>query len=370
MRHTFTVNSIFGGHQPSSFFGTKDQFLQSIGIDPDVPLTDSASDVYPAGAIRPVAYSAFSGSAIDAAPIAIITTPKTSLVYVVLANGKLISYTSALAGETLIGQVSGSVARGAFYYNNYIYIIKPTDVSRYGPLDGAAALTNNVWTGATLGSLTALTDTSYPTTLLSLGYLNHWGITHVDNAAYFLDFLNGVGMVHKIKTTRSAAEGDTNDGSAYNALDLPFNYIPITIASFGNDIAVAACLTSNTSIVQGMARLFLWDTTSASFYRAIPLPDPICSVLLYINGILYGISGDLVKGHRLWRYVGGDAVETLAHIPQGGPPMQGAADYCGSRIVWATYTTYPYNSSGIMAYGSKSDLFPRGLHHIAINTFT
>lgn len=356
--------------QPSFYFGLEQEFLQSIGIDPDVPATDTSTDLETAGIIRPVAYEVFSSTAIDAEPIAIITTPKNSTVYVVLSNGKLVSYTSSLGSETTIGTVSGNVARGAWYYNNYIYIAGTTNLSRYGPLDNSPSLTNGVWTGATLGSQTALTDTTYPTTLFSLGYLNHYGHVHVDDKAYFLDFKAGIGYVHFVKTIKTTAEGDTNSGSTYGALDLPLNYVPMTLTSYGNDIVVAATPTTNTGIIQGKAKLFFWNTTDDSFYRAVDLPDPICSALWYENGILYGLSGDLQKGVKLWRYVGGDAVESLKQRNDGHPPMQGAVESVGNRIVWATFTTRPYNSSGLMAYGSKSDLFPRGLHHIAMSSFT
>lgn len=368
MRHTFVVDSIFEGQQPSFYAGGKSEFLQSIGIDPDVPLSDDASDLDISGAIRPVVYNKFSGAEIDAAPIAIITNPKNSLTYVILTNGKLLSYTSALSAGTLIGQVSGNAARGGFYYNNYIYVMKPTNVSRYGPLDGVAALTNDVWTGATLGSLAALVDTTYPTTLLSLGYLNHFGMVHVDDRAYFLDFANGVGMVHFIKTTKVTSEGDTNSGSTHNFLDLPLNYIPITMAPLGTDIVVAATYTKDSVINQGPAALFFFNPadTTPSFYRVVHLPDPICTGLKYQNGILYGLSGDLNKGYRLFKYIAGDTIQTLKFIPDGHPPMQGAVDAYGNRIAWAHFTTQPFNSSGVMAYGSKSDLFPRGLHHIAV----
>lgn len=370
-KFTIEISSIFEGMMPSSNFGKADEYLAGIGIDPDVPASDSASDLKTAGIIRPVNYVKFSGANVTAAPIAIITTPKNSLVYVVLANGRLISYNSSLASETLVGTVSGNVARGAFYYNNYIYIIKPGDVSRYGPLSNSPSLVDNVWTGATLGSLTALTDTTYPTTLLSIGYLNHFGIVHVDNRAYFLDYAGGKGRVHFIKTKKTTEEGDTNDGSSYDFLDLPFNFIPLTITSLGNDLVVSGTYTTNGTVNQGQAALFFFNPadTTPSFYRVVKLPDTICTVLSYDNGILYGISGDIAGGYRLWRYVGGDSVETLKIIEDGYPPLQGAHCAVGNRLVWGANTQYPLVSSGLYAYGSKSDLFPRGLHHIALSGF-
>lgn len=428
---------------PSALFGSENQYLQAIGIDPDVPLTDSATDIKTGGSIRPVQYAQFSGAEIDAAPIAIITEPKSDLTWVVLSNGKIIAYEDDLtsANSHSIGQVSGNKARGAWYYNNYIYITTPTDVSRVGPLntlpfDGqtgnfttgltitggtsgataviisqvdagatgtltldqisgtfldnetitdsgsgsatvnrtfASLLTDGVWTGATLGSQTALKDSGYPVTLFNIGYLNHFGFAHTNGVSYFLDFKDGLGYIHKIQTTKTTNQGDTNDGSAYGsvgALSLPFDYIPITACSYGIDVAVTATPTSDTTVNQGNAILAFWDAAEELFYRIIKLPDPICSVLKYVNGTLYGLSGSLNGGYRLWRYVSGDVIETLKIIEDGLPPLQMAADFAGNRLVWGANTTLPIVSSGLYAYGSKSDLFPRGLHHIAVSGFT
>lgn len=369
---TFTIDDIFSGWMPSAQYGQKGEYLTSIGIDPDMPLSDSSSDIKTGGAIRPVNYVAFSGANVTAPPVAIITTPKNTNVYVVLTNGRLISYNSSLASETLIGTVSGNVAQGAAYYNNYIYIMTGTNVSRYGPLDGSPSLTDSVWTGATLGTQTALTNTTYPNTLLSIGYLNHFGIVHVDNALYFLDFKAAVGLVHKIKTKKVTAEGDTDDGSAYGVLDLPFNYLPLALSSYGNDLVVSASFTTSGTILQGKSALFFWNPadTIPSFYRKVDLPDAICSALKYNNGTLYGLSGDINGGYRLFRYVGGDSIESLKIIEEGNPPLQGAIDCVANRVIWAADTTYPMVASGLFAYGSKSDMFPRGLHHIAVSGFT
>lgn len=428
---------------PSAMFGGEGEFLTSIGIDPDVPLTDSATDLKTGGAIRPVQYATFSSTEIDSAPIYAEVNPKSDMMWVVLSNGKVVAYKDTLvsADSYSIGQVTGSNARGATYYNNHIFIFGTgasfTDVSMVGPLNTlpfdtqtanytvglvvtgatsgatgrivsqvdagatgtltleqisgifidneiitdtstgsamvnrtfASLITNGVWTGATLGTQTALTDTNYPTTLFSIGYLNHFGWVHPNNFLYFLDYKQGVGMVHAIRTTRTTNEGDTNSSSAYNALDLPLGYIPMVGASFGNDVAVAASVATDSTAHQGNAKLFLWDTTADSFYRSVSLPDPICSVLWYENGVGYGLSGAISGGYRLWKYVGGDSVETLKIIEDGYPPLQMARAAVGNRLAWGANTTIPITSSGIYAYGSKSDLFPRGLHHIAISGF-
>lgn len=372
---TFTIGSIFDGIMQTSMFGGASQYLAGIGIDPDVPLSDDAGDVKTAGLIRPVNYVKFSGEAVDSAPIAIITTPKDAYVYVVLSSGSLVRYDSDLSNETVLGHVQESSsdveARGADYYNNYIYIRTPHDVSRWGPLDGSPSMTDEFWTSDL--SKTALTDSDYPLTLFDVGYLNHYGTVHVDAALYFLDYADGIGMVHFIKTEKGSAQGDTDNSvrpSAFNFLDLPDDFIPITISSYGNDLVVGGAFTTDATIHQGRAAIFFFNPadTTPSYYRVVYLPDTICSVLKYDNGILYGISGDLAGGYRLWRYVGGDSVETLEMVEDGVPPLQGAADYVASRLVWAANTTYPMVSSGLYAYGSKSDLF-KGLHNIAVSGF-
>lgn len=445
-RRTITVQSIFEGLAPSKNFGSTNEYFQGIGIDPDMPITDASTDLQPSGFIRPVNYAAFSSTEIDAAPIAIVNEPKSDMTWVVLTNGKVRAYTTALASASAasIGQVTGNSASGAFYYNNYIYITGTgasyTDISIVGPLNtlpydaqsgnftaglvvtggtsGATAtivsdvdagatgtltlenisgifqdnetitdtstgsatvartyaslITNGVWTGATLGSQTALVNTKYPLYLQSTNYLNHFGFAHTDGAAYVLDFKLGLGYVHKIQTTRTTNEGDTNDGSTYGSvsgLTLPRNYLPFVACSFGTDIAIASTKTISASINQGNAILSLWNAADALFYRHIPLPDPICTWLKYVNGNLYGLSGSLSGGTRLFRYLGGDAIETLKIIEDCQPPMQYGADFIGNRIVWAANTTTPMISSGLYAYGSKSDLFPRGLHMCAVSDF-
>lgn len=371
-----TINSIFEGQAPSFSFGQPGQFLSSMGIDPDVPLSDVAADIKTSGVLRPVKYASFSGSNVTASPVAILTTPKNSNVYTILSNGRLVSYSSALGSESLVGTVAGGNASGAFYYNNYIYILgtgaSKDDVSRYGPLDNSPSLVDNVWKGATLGSQTALTNTTYPTTRNSVLYLNHAHCVHVDNKAYFLDFKNGRPMIHYIKTSKVTNEGDTNSSSTYDAMpNLPYGYIPMAVWSYGQDLVIALSRAgTDGTVTQGPSILIFWDTTSTNFYRIVNIPDPITTGLRYANGVLYIISGHLAGGIRLSRYVGGDSIETLQYIPEGHPPMQNAIDFFGNRIVWAAFTTYPDNSASLFAYGSKSDLFPRGLHNIAVSGLT
>ena len=345
---TLTINSILGGHSSLKYLTAENQYLDSIAIDPDFPISET--DKKPSGMLRPVAYEKFSGANVDGNPIAIITNPKDTKVYAVLDNGDIISYTSALGSETLVGTVAGANAEGACYYNNYIYIFgtgaDKDDVSRYGPLDGSPSLADNVWKGATLGSQTALGDTAYPSIRGSGNLPNHWGFAHQDNRLYFCDYKDGTGYIHFIKTKKTTDEGDTNDGSTYNALDLPFGFMPVCITNWGTDLVIGAIQTSNSTLSQGKAALFFWDCSSSSFYRIVYLPEPVVSALLNNNGIVYIWAGRFSTdgGYSVRKYIGGDTIsrdEDSLIFGEGHPPLQGAVDGLGSRIVWGSWITTP-----------------------------
>lgn len=391
MRKTITIEQLFSGLQPTQYFGPKGSYLAGIGIDPDLPLTDAVGNRLTSGVIRPSAYASFDGAEVNANPVAIITTPKSALIYVVLSNGKLISYDSSFGSETLIGTVTGSVANGAAYYNNYIYIFTGTDVSRYGPLDGTPSLTNTVWTGATLGSLTALVNTTYPSLRGGGTYPNHWPHLHVDGKLYFVDHdststtdtRRGKGLIHFIRTkygtSGTAHEGAVNDTSTFNALDLPYGFMPVAIESYGTFLVIAAIQTSNSTLNQGRAALFFWDTFSPSFNGSpLFLPDPLVTALKNVNGRLYIFSGaisngtDVSNGYRVSVYVGGNRVEQVYYSNTGAPPLPGAVEAVGDRLVWGTFEQIPTTTAAspeyyavVMAYGSKDNRIPKGVHCIA-----
>ena len=348
---TIFINSVFGGLQSSRFFAGEGQYAAGIGFDPFMALSDAVGDRLASGVLRPTAYEDFSGANVNADVIKIMTNPKDNNTYVVLKNGRLISYDNALGTETLVGTVTGSNAEGAAYYNNYIYIFgtgaSNDDVSRYGPLDNSPSLTNGVWTGATLGTQTALVDTTYPAYRGGGTLPNHWAHVHVDNKLYFCDFKDGQGQVHFIKTTKGTDEGDTDDGSVYGALDLPFGFMPTCIASLNNDIAVGAIQTSDSDVDQGKAHLFLFDTTSESFYAQIPVPDPLITALWNNNGVLHTFSGqvssgaDVSNGYRVGAYLGGQQITTQYLSEVGAPPLPGAIEDFGDMLIWGTFTQIP-----------------------------
>lgn len=378
-KQTFTINSIWEGVAPSQYFARQGNYLAGIGIDPDLPQSDAVGSRQTSGLLRPSGYASFDSGNVNANPNWILTSPKTVLVYTYLNNGRLISYNSSLyiGSEALIGTASSGAGNGGGYYNNYLILPTPTDISMYGPLNDTATLYNSRWTGAALGTQTALTNTTYPS-IRGAGVMpNHAGHAHTDNRWYFCDFKNGVGYVHYIKTSMTTKEGDTNNGSTYNALDLPFGFMPTDIESWGNDIVVAAIQTSNSTINQGRACLFFWDTASTSFYNQVWLPDSLITALLNNNGKLYVFSGsistgaDVSNGYRISVYLGGQTTKQVYYSESGSPPLAGAVEAIGDRIAWGTFEQLPTTTGAspeyygvVMALGSKRNDVPQGVHGI------
>ena len=364
-----TIDQIFEGKMPSSNYGQNGQYLDAVAIDPDAPASDGTTDLKSSGFIRPVAYQKFSSTGLVAPPLWIITTPKGTTSYVHDNAGHIVSYDSALGTETALHTVSSSTGNGAEYYNNYMYYASGTDIGRYGPLDGSPSFVDNFWT-STLG-LTALANTTYPNTRHSILYPNHVMKAHVDNKLYIADVIGGQGVLHFIKTKKVTAQGDTNDGSAYNALDLPFDYKPMCIESYGNNIAIGASFGNSSTVNQGDSALITYNPSNTNtFDSIIPVPDQVITALKFHNGVLYGWSGNLQGGTHFWYYVGGFTIQTIKYIPDAIPPLPGAIEIEANRIMWGGFTVYPIASASVFAYGSKSNLFPKGLHNIARSTVT
>lgn len=436
------INQIFQGQSATQYFGSEGTYNTSVAIDPDLPIL--STDVRTSGFPVPVGYAEFSGSLVNAPVIKLITNPKNTLTYAVLTNGRLISYNSSLASETLIastftvtiaspgvftltahglalnnvvyfsttgalptgltagtayyvisagltadafqvsateggsavntsGSQSGTHSitmecHGAVYYNNYIYLFTQTNVSRYGPLNNSPALAHGFWV-TTLAEV-ALTDTAYPS-LRGVEIPNHFAHVHGDNSMYFLDFINGQGLVHRINTRKVTNEGDT-DGSTvpslYNALDLPFGFYPTAIESFGTNLIILGIYSTDATINQGKSAFVIWDPTNTISWNIGPvfLPDPLATAVLNVNGLIHVWSGNGQNGVRVSRYLGsGEAVKDLAYQEEGLPPLSGAVDALGNRIVWGGFTTNPATGAAVFAYGSKDSRVPAGLHNIA-----
>ena len=439
---TIKINQIFQGQSAAQYFGVEGTYNTSVAIDPDFPIL--STDVRTSGFPVPVGYAEFSGTNVNTPVIKIITNPKNTLTYAVLNNGRLISYNSSLASETLIastftvtiatpavftltahglaannvvyfstsgalptgltegtayyvistgltanafevstteggaavntsGSQSGThsitmACKGAEYYNNYIYLFTGTNVSRYGPLNNSPALTHGFW--VTTLSLTALTNTTYPA-LRGVTIPNHFAHVHGDNSMYFCDFINGQGLIHRINTKKVTDEGDTNGTtvvSAYNVLDLPFGFYPTSVESFGTNLVILGIYSTDATINQGKSAFVIWDPTNTTSWSTGPvfLPDPLATAVLNINGLIHIWSGNGQNGVRVSRYLGsGESVKDLAYQEEGLPPLAGAVDALGNRVVWGGFTTNPAIGSAVFAYGSKDSRIPAGLHNIA-----
>lgn len=373
---TIKIQSILNGFSPTQYLGSEGSYNSAVGIDPDFAV---GSDVKTSGLIVPVAYEKFSGTELTGFPNWIITNNKTDNSFVYTSDGKLHSFTNALAMRATDEAttafpitITGGAGNGAVFYNNFIYLAEATDISQYGGMDqaGSIAKTENVWTGAKF-SKAALTNTTYPT-VRGVPIPNHPMHVHGDNAVYFGDVVSGQGVIHKLKTKKVTIEGDTNDTvapSAFNALDLPAGYYPTDIESYGTDLVISTIYSTGATINQGNGALFFWDTTNTdTFYRQVALIDPLVTAMKNINGTLYIWSGNASNGVRLSKYIGGEQTQEVAYLEEGTPPFAGAVDAIGVRPVWGSWQTYPITSSSVFAYGSKKESLPKGLHNIVRST--
>lgn len=267
---------------------------------------------------------------------------------------------------------------GLAYYDNYLYLARRRNISRYGPLNGSPAFTNAYWI-TTLGKAT-LTDTTYPS-INGVMMPNHVMHRHTDNYLYICDVLSdstvntNLGGIHRIGTTKTTVEGDTTGVSnppAYNALDLPYGMYPTTLESYQTNLAVA--LIEGTSVVarQKNAKMTFWDTTSTSFSLITEdeFPDPLITALLNVNGILYVASGSATGGCRISRYTGGYTHEELWYNEDCFPPLQGAFAHLLNQVVFGTAVTYPSAYPVVMALGSKNAKLGRAVHGILKGTGT
>lgn len=367
-RQPFTIESIFEGHSATQNFSSKGQFAGSIGIDPDMPVSDSEKKI--SGYLRPTAMEKFSSTTITNTPLWLVTNPKDTNTYVYDSGGKVYSVDSDLAVTALNSgtALTSSSGNGSDYYDNYIYLAKNTDICRYGPLNGTASFTQTYWTGTL--SKTALTDTTYPT-INGQEMPNHVMHRHTDDKIYVCDVLSSnKGAIHYVKTTKTTVEGDTDDGSSHTALDFDYGYYPTSIETYETQLVVALIEGTATGSKQKPASLTFWDTTSAVFDKIIQIefPDPLITAMKNINGALYVWSGNANGGVRLSRFYGGYSYEELFYFEDGYPPLQGAVDGEMNRVVWGGITTYPESSVGVFARGSRSAKLGTGIHNILKST--
>lgn len=350
---TVKIDSILGGHAPTLLFSAPSQFDTSIGIDPDMPVTDSGVRI--SGLIRPTALAKFSGANITGYPLHFLTNPKDALIYAYMSDGKVTSYTNALSAETSVGTPTSGAGNGAVYYDNYNYFATPTDVSRYGPLNGSPSMTNTFWTG-TLAK-TALVNTTYPG-INGVTIPNHPMHYHAPtHTVYFADVVSGKAVLHSIKTLKTTVEGDTDNGSTSSILSTtPWGYLPTCIESYQDNIAIGCVQGTNATTQMKKAVLLFWDTVATAPTKtiAVELPDQLITALKNVDGILYVFLGNAQAGCHVVKFAGGYTFQEVGFWEECYPPLAGAVDHWMNRVIFGGNTSYPETSASVMAIGSKN----------------
>lgn len=357
---------------PSSSVGKPvPSYHAAIGIDPDMPINDTSKRL--SGYIRPTAMTKISATTITGAPLWIVTNPKDSFGYVYDNVGNTYTIDASL-NVTALQTLSGSIGNGAEYYDNGLLFATGLDIARYAPLDGTPTFTTNYWT-STL-SKAALSNTAYPT-INGVQIPNHPMFRHPTSGVCFIGDVSSnttantnLGAIHQIKTKKTTVEGDTDNGSGYNALLLQYGYYPTAIEAYQDTLAVAAIEGVSTTIKQKRATLYFWDMTSTSFSKVIQVefPDPFITAMKNVNGVLYVWSGNANGGCRLSRFTGGWSYEEVWFSEQGFPPFQGAVDSEMNRVVWGSSLTYPESAVTVMASGSRAEQAGGGVHNILKTT--
>jgi hypothetical protein len=126
--------------------------------------------------------------------------------------------------------------------------------------------------------------------------------------------------------------------------------------------------------MQGRACLFFWDTISGSFNNPVPVPDALITALKNVNGYLYVFSGSVStgtavsNGYRVSVYAGGQTLQQVHYANTGSPPLHGAVDSIGEKIMWGTFEQTPTTTPGssnyyavVKSFGSKDARFPKGI---------
>lgn len=348
-----TIESILGGQSKYVNYAAEDEFLHSYNIDPDLTSGFTQSD----GVISPTGVNALASNVtINGAPLWATVIPRSptgspnGLTYIYDAVGSVYTSSTELSvinGSTDLNDGGTATGNGAAYYDNYAYFSRDTTIARRGPLNGSPTWTDDYWV-STLG-MTALTNTEYPHYSLEgsdFRIPNHVLHRHSDGKLYIADVVDNKGTIHYISTSKTTVEGDTNNGSTYNALDLPYGMWPTALASYGSDLVVAMYEGEVTTDPTGYSRakLAFWDTISESYslITTVEFPDPVIYALLNTNGVLYVFSGQISQtGVRVTRFAGGYTFEQVSYIDHAYPPLAGAVDGFLNRVLFGGKTTEP-----------------------------
>lgn len=369
------IQTILGGNAVTTNFAQATQMRASLGIDPAQPIDDADTkySTIASGLIRPAASQRFSGVTITSAPLWTIPNPKTGNVHVYDAASSAYTIDATMTTVTALsdaGTLSG-LGNGCEYYDNYYYFATATDITRYGPMNGAPGFVINYWTGV-LGK-TALQNTTYPTTFKnSLRLPNHFLKRLSNGYMYIADVVGNNGTLHYIRTTKTTVEGDTDNGSTYNAVTMGYGLWPTALeAANGTDIAVALYEGSTANLRQARAKVAFWNTTSTNINKIIfcEFPDQIITALKNVDGVLYAFSGNVnAQGWRLSRHTGAYSFEEVYYSETGEPPLPGAVDGLLNRVLAGTFTTVPESDGVVTSYGLQKSSLGRGVFNVMRST--
>lgn len=363
---TIRIESIAGGISSYDYSARADQFFNSLGIDPssnDASITGRGSGF---SSLKPTRPQSITSTAFTSVPLWIAGAPKTTTTFLYDMKGSVYTGTTGYADLNDGGDSEGD---GMAYYNNYMYFARNTTVARLGPLDGDAVWTDDYW--VTILSKAALGRQAYPsrnTGFTDAEYPRHVLHRHTDGKLYIADVVDNQGTIHYIKTTKTTYEGDTDDGSKYDALNLPYGYYPTDIESLGDDLVISAFegrrYTDSTTYpggTEGRAALFFWDTTSDNFYRIIQreFPDQIITALENSNGVLYTFScnpGTEPTGLRVLRYLGGRSFEQVLLLPDIDAPFAGGTTTQLNQIFFGSTNSFQsYGRPAIWSIGLPNE---------------
>lgn len=394
---TKTINQILKGICSMENYCAETEYLGGIGIDPDMPKTDS--DKKSSGFIRPTSQEVLSTLTTSQIPLWIITNPKNKDVYIHFSNGNIYKTDASYTAPALYDSTATGKGNGACYYDNACYFASNNDISRiYFNANGTIhSFMNNFWStfvaqflnktawvtlthyvkneevsinnynyiclkNHTSGvfdtdlnngywvksglAYAALSNNTYPS-INGVEIPNHCLFSHKGSRAMYIadvipsDYGNtenrGKGCIHKVKTKHgNNLEGEVVDNVNYNALDLQWGMFPIAISEYQGNIVVGAIEGKDVNTNQSKARMYVWDGLKSSYDLDIPLPDPLITALRNVNGSLYVFTGHYSGGCRVLRYLGGYSFEEVYYNESEYPPLQGAVDDLLTRIIWGT----------------------------------
>jgi hypothetical protein len=361
--HQIRIDSILGGIATYEYASAANQYADAAGIAPD--WANSNEILYQSsGAIKPTPHSDAGGDSRPPTNNYILwmrDNEKDGRMYMYDSVGSTYKSAGALTGLGDLNDGGTASGNGMAYYDNYMYFARDTTVARYGPLNGTPSFTDDYWVG-TLGktALNAANSALPTTTEQAILHPNHVMHRHFDGKVYIADRLqsgvSGQAVIHYLSTKETTVEGDTDNGSTYNALTLPYGMWITALESYGDNLAIALYEGDNwsTNVRGPRAKLAIWDTTSPSFNLITQdeFPDPYISAMLNSNGILYLFSG-LPQGQggvRVSRYLGGKSFEQVAYLTNGTPPLPGAVDGVMNKIFFGSEISEVIDQQHAAAY--------------------